>query len=203
MPTERVEISDFLISVLGAFSEKINERFPAKPLGPVGFFERMWSFLQSEVVFNEIKIPAGPLELKAALQQNPTFKEELQKGTRGLIERLVDQAQKFALEAVNHVRAQRADPNRKVILIVDSFERLSGVGTRDQIRDVFSSAATLFNSYPQSLRFSGLSVVYTVPPYLSALAGGIGAYYGGGVIYTLPSVHIYKNPMSAGAGPRA
>lgn len=40
------------------------------------------------------------MELKASLQQNPTFKEELQKKTRGLVEQIVKQARTFAGEAV-------------------------------------------------------------------------------------------------------
>jgi hypothetical protein len=80
--TQRIEISDFLISVLGAFSEKIAERFREDP-GKPSFFERIRSFLNSNVQFDEIKVPAGWIEFKAALQQNPTFKEQLQQRTRG------------------------------------------------------------------------------------------------------------------------
>jgi hypothetical protein len=45
--TQRVEVSDFLISMLGALSEKIAERCGHDP-GRPGFFERIWSLLQSE-----------------------------------------------------------------------------------------------------------------------------------------------------------
>jgi len=75
--TQRIEVSDFLISVLGAFSEKIADRFTADP-GKPSFFERLRSFLNSNVQFTEIKVPTGWIEFKAALQQNPTFKEQLQ-----------------------------------------------------------------------------------------------------------------------------
>ncbi|EXI68492.1 MAG: Beta-hexosaminidase [Candidatus Accumulibacter adjunctus] len=195
--TQRVEISDFLVSVLGALSEKIGQRFGAEP-GREGFFDRVWKFLLSDVVFEEVKLPAGPLELKASLHQNPTFKEELQKRTRGLVEQLVRQARTFVGEAVDQVRSQRQDPARKLVLIVDSVERLRGVGDSADVREVFKSAETLFSSHAEKLRFSGLSVVYTVPPYLLALAGGLGAYYAGGRIYALPSVHIYRCRPAAG-----
>jgi hypothetical protein len=199
--TQRIEISDFLVSVLGALSDKIGQRFGSVP-GATGFFERVWSFLQSDVRFDEVKLPAGPLEFKASLQQNPTFKEELQKKTRGLVEQLVRQARTFAGEAVEQVRHARGDTGRKVVLIVDSVERLRGVGDSADVREVFKSAETLFSSHADKLRFSGLSVVYTVPPYLSALAGGLGAYYAGGRIYTLPSVHIYRCRPEVGECPR-
>jgi hypothetical protein len=189
--TQRIEITDFLISVLGALSEKIGERFQEDP-GKPSFFERVRSFLASNVQFNEIKIPAGWIEFKAALQQNPTFKEQLQEKTRGLVEQLVRQARDFALEAALYVRGQRADPNRKLVLIVDSVERLRGVGDTNDVREVFKSAETVFSSHADKLRFTALNVVYTVPPYLSALAGALGSVYAGGRVYALPSVHIYE-----------
>jgi hypothetical protein len=57
---------------------------------------------------------------------------------------------------------------------------------------VFKSAETLFSSHADKLRFTALTVVYTVPPYLSALAGSLGSIYAGGRIYALPSVHVYE-----------
>ena len=80
--TQRIEVSDFLISELGAFPEKIADRFKEDP-GRPSFFERLRSFLNSNVQFNEIKVPAGWIEFKAALQQNPTFKEQLTTDARG------------------------------------------------------------------------------------------------------------------------
>jgi hypothetical protein len=133
---QRIEVTDFLISVLGAFSEKIAARFGEDP-GKRGYFERVRDFLiNTNVDFTEVKLPAGPVEFKAALQQNPTFKEQLQVKTRGLVEQLVKQARDFATEAVHSVRNQRAHPERKVVLIVDSMERLRGVGDSDDVREV-------------------------------------------------------------------
>jgi hypothetical protein len=199
--TQRIEITDFLISVLGAFSEKVAERFGDDP-GKRGFFERVREFLiNTNVQFTEVKLPAGPVEFKAALQQNPTFKEQLQEKTRGLVEQLVKQARDFALESALYVRGQRADPNRKLVLIVDSVERLRGVGDTQDIREVFKSAETVFSSHADKLRFTALNVVYTVPPYLSALAGALGSVYAGGRIYALPSVHIYECCPQPGEGP--
>jgi hypothetical protein len=140
---------------------------------------------------------------KAALQQNPTFKEQLQVKTRGLVEQLVKQAREFATEAVFYVRRQRAHEDRKVVLIVDSTERRRGVGDSDDVREVFKSAETLFSSHADKLRFTALNVVYTVPPYLSALAGALGSVYAGGRIYALRSVHIYECCPAPGKEPKA
>jgi hypothetical protein len=99
------------------------------------------------------------------------------------------------------VRGQRADPDRKVVLIIDSVERLRGAGDSADIREVFKSVETLFSSHSDKLRFTALNVVYTVPPYLSALAGALGSYYSGGRIYALPSVHIYEKRPEPGEEP--
>jgi hypothetical protein len=198
--TQRIEITDFLISVLGAFSEKVGARFGDDP-GKPSFFERVRSLLNANVEFTEVKLPAGPIEFKAALQQNPTFKEELQRKTRGLVEKLVKDARSFALEAVQHVRNARAHADRKIVLIVDSVERLRGVGNSEDVHEVFKSAETVFSSHYDKLRFTALNIVYTVPPYLSALAGALGAVYAGGRIYALPSVHIYDGCPAPGAAP--
>lgn len=136
----------------------------------------MWSFLKTDVKFDEITIPAGPAELKASLHENPTFKSQLQERTRGVVERLVKQARDFTAEAVKTIRRERATPDKKIVLIVDSVERLRGVGDSQDVREVFKSAETLFASHADKLRFTGVSTVYTVPPYLSALAGSLGTY---------------------------
>lgn len=199
--TQRVEITDFLMAMLGAFSEKINERLYAD-VGVASFFERAWAFLKSEVRIEELALPAGPVELKAALLQTPHFKEDLQRRARSHVQTLVKTASEFVLEAVDVVRKKRIAPDLKVVLIVDSMERLRGVGSSSEIRDVFKSVETLFASHAEQLRFTGLSVVYTIPPYLQALGGGLGARYAGGRIYALPSVHVYECCPDPGQAPR-
>lgn len=202
--TQRVEITDFLMSVLGGLSDKVRDRF-GKDVGMVSFFERAWGFLKSEVKFEPIALPAGPVELKAALKQTPHFKEELQRRARGHVQTLVKEASKFALDVVDLVRKKRNlrdDEELKVVLIVDSMERLRGVGSSTDIREVFKSAETLFGSHADLLRLTGLNVVYTIPPYLQALAGGLGSLYTGGRIYALPSVHVYECCPEPGQWPQ-
>ncbi len=189
--TQHIEITDFLISILGALSEKIADRFADNP-GKPSFFERVRSFLNANVQFTDIKIPAGWIEFKAALQQNPTFKEQLQVKTRGLVEQLVRQARGLRVRGGSICQGPARIAGPQIVLIVDSVERLRGVGDSEDVREVFKSAETVFSSHADKLRFTALNVVYTVPPYLSALAGALGAVYAGGRIYALPSVHIYE-----------
>lgn len=189
--TQRVEITDFLMSMLGALSDKVEERFH-EPVGKAGFFERAWSFLNSEVKLDGVTLPADAASLKAALVQTPHFKQELQKRARSHVQTLVEKAREFVLEVVALARKKRGVPDLKVVLIVDSVERLRGLGNAAEIGDVYKSVETLFGSHSDQLRFMGLSIVYTIPPYLQALTGGLGSLYAGGRIYALPSVHVYE-----------
>lgn len=197
--TMPVEITDFLISVLGGLSEKIEERYHATP-GNRGFFERIWGFLHADVKLDGITLPIDHASLKFSIQQDPDFKKKLQEGTRGHVARLVKEARDFALEAVTWVR-DRTDENKKIVLLVDSVERLRGVGDNEDVAKVFQSAETLFSGHADKLRLPALHVVYTIPPYLSALAGSLASLYSGGRIYTLPSVHIYECCPKDGEAP--
>lgn len=193
-----VEISDFLITVMGALSDKFHERFKEDPTR-VGYFERILDLLKTEVLVSEVKLAAGPADFKLAFKENPNFKRQLQQGTRGIVEKIVQQARDFALYLKERMTLLKSNPDRKIVLIVDSFERIGG--NFENARDVFASVETLFSSQASNLRFSGLNIVYTVPPYLSALSGGLGAYYAGGRIYTLPTAHIYNGRPSTGQAP--
>lgn len=200
--TSTVEITDFLISLLGGFSEKIDERFGSNSRSK-GFFERIGRFLQSEVKVDGIDFKAGgdiSATLKMSLHQDPDFKEKLQKGARGHVARLVQEARSFVADAVAAIRSH-GDKDRKIVLIVDSFERLRGRGDSKSVAEVFKSVETLFSGSADNLRFAPLYLVCTVPPYLSALTGSLAAYYSGGQIYMLPSVHVYEGLPQDGAEP--
>lgn len=199
--TQRVEITDFLMAVLGGLSDKVYERVNAEA-GTAGFFARAWSFLKSEVKIEEISLPAGPAELKAALVQNPHFKGELQRRARGHVQTLVEAAREFVLEVVEVVRKKRLAPDLEVVLLVDSLERLRGVGSPSEIGEVFRTVATLFVSHADALRFTALSVVYTIPPYLQGLAGGLDSLYAGGRMFVLPSAQVYECCPEPGQAPQ-
>lgn len=191
--TVSVEITDFLISFMGGLSEQIESRFGKNP-ARIGFFERIGNFLQAEVKIEDMELESGfgdvSAKLKMSLKENPTFKKKLQEGTRGHVGRLVQEARGFVEDAVTEVRSRTA-PDRKIVLLLDSVERLRGVGDNKDVAAVFKSAETLFSGHADKLRFPPLYLVCTIPPYLSALAASLAALYSGGKIYMLPSVHVY------------
>lgn len=188
--TKEVEISDFLISVAGALSEKLEERYMATP-GNRSYWDRLSAFLHTRVEFNELGGSLGGVELKASLKNDPDFKLRMQQGMRGHVAQLVREAHDFIAEAVGFVRQREGNPDKKVVLLVDSVERIRGVGS-DAMK-VYESVRNLFFGHAEHLRVPLLHIVYTIPPYLSVLAAGAGTLMGGAATRRLVSAHIFKD----------
>jgi energy-coupling factor transporter ATP-binding protein EcfA2 len=195
--TTKVDIPDFLISVIGGFSEKVKAS-PLIDADPAysGYWERIGHFLKSEIKLEGIEatVPTGAgveIGLAAALRTDPSFKEELQKKTRGHVARMVADARAFVRDAVALIRKKTRRPDEQVVLIVDSFERIRGVGQSSE--EVFASVHDLFSGQADNLKFPGLQIVYTIPPYLLAMAASLAAYYDGGAVYALSSVHLFES----------
>lgn len=200
--TKEIEISDFLVSVAGALSEEIGKRYGGRAPGNRSYWERFAAFLQTRVEITELGLDYSGASIKAALKGDPTFKERVQKAARGHIAQLVDEAHKFMMEAVTFVRAEEKFADTKVVLLVDSVERIRGVG--NEAMGVYESVRNLFFGHAEALRIPLLHVVYTIPPYLSVLAAGAGQLMGGATTRRLVSTHIFQDrsrtPDPAGLG---
>ncbi len=200
--TTPIEITDFLISIMGAMSEEFERQFGASP-AEESYWERLLNFLKTEVSIKEIKMEAGvtdaKLGLTASLKDDPSFKRTLQTNLRGHVARLVQQSREFGASVVERIRAATKDQDKKVVLIVDSVEQIRGVGAdADQ---VYRSVENLFSGHAESLQFPLLHIVYTIPPWLTPLAPGLGARLGGGMLCNLPSVHVFKRNVGPEAIP--
>jgi len=190
--TKQVEISDFLIAVAGALSDSIrgDKRFDAN-LAELRYWERLKSFLATRVELQEITTKFGPLDIKAALKADPDFKHRLQEASRGHVAQIVRDAHDFFIGAVGAVRTAMGRDDLKVVLIVDSIERIRGVG--EEAMKVYDSVRDLFFGHGEHLRVPLLNVVYTVPPYLSILASGVGSLMAGASVRRLTSTHVFKD----------
>jgi len=188
--TKEVEISDFLISVSGAMSEQLQTLYQASP-GNRSYWDRLTSFLDTKVEFKELGIKAPGFDIKASLKSDPDFKSRVQQAARGHVAQLVQDAHGFLAEAVNFVRLREADANRKVVLLLDSVERIRGVGS--EAMAVYESVRNLFFGHAQHLKVPLLHIVYTIPPYLSILAAGAGSLMGGAATRRLVSTHIFMD----------
>jgi hypothetical protein len=189
--TTPVEISDFLISIMAALSEAVEQDFD-KSLQKIGYLERLGKVLTSDIIIPEIDISG----IKASLKDDPSFKQQLQQGLKGHVARIVKDAHSFAQEVVELIRKKTQDGNKKVVLLIDSVEQLRGVGA-DGADEVYKSVENLFSGHANSLQIPMLHIVYTIPPYLTPLVPALGRQLGSNLGCTLPCVHVQKRDNQA------
>ena len=101
---------------------------------------------------DEIKFKLPGAEIKAALKSDPDFKRHMQETMRGHIAQLVQETHAFFLQTVNFIRARIGQPDDgKVVLLVDSVERVRGVG--NEAMKVYESVRNLFSATPNTCAF--------------------------------------------------
>ena len=189
---KRVEITDFLLAVAGALSEQVEQTFGSSP-GRLGYWDRFTNFMQTRVEVTELSAKLPGLDIKAALKYDPVFKQRLQAAARPHIPMLVDSLRDFVSDCVQRVRAVREDDSVKVVLLVDSVERIRGV--RGEEMEVYESVRDLFLRYAHYLIIPKLHLVYTVPTYLTMLAPGAAIGIGATHTRRLTSTRVWsKSP---------
>lgn len=190
---QKIEISDFLISLTAAFAEQAGELLGEDQIES-GYWERLGNFLtRTEIGGSEASIGADiPLKinLKAAIRQDPTVKNRIQQQLRGHLVSLKDDLEAYRAEIITRIRNKNG-PDTKIVLLLDSLERLRGTGEADD--DVFSSVKAMFSQYADMLRLSDMQVVYSVAPYLIKLAPHLNAIFGAGALCHLATAHVFKS----------
>ncbi len=197
--TRPIELSDFILSLMAALAWAVenDEDEGLKPLSK-SFLEEMHDFLFSEVKLEDIDLnvkgPGGAAKLGLKLKTDPNFKTIVQEHLKGQLTRLVEDARNFITDLVKKIREQSDDPDKKVVLLVDSLEQIRGSG--DDAEKIYGSVVELFSGQAANLAFPMLHVVYTVPPYLPALAHNLGRSLGGNPITQWPNIHIRNKDNS-------
>lgn len=181
-----VEVTDFFLSLVGAIAEAVGRKYE-RDLLVEGYFTRFKNFLHTRVTVDEIGLEAGFSSVTASLKNDPTFRQAVQERLRGHLTALLREAHDFIAGVVDSIRRWEEDVDRKVVLLVDSLEKIRGVGAGATA--VHDSVRNLFYTHADSLRLP-LHVIYTLPPYLIPLAPGMGAQLGTG-FYTIPSLHVF------------
>src|SRR5262249_48096185 len=149
-----VEIGDFLLVVVSALTNCVHEdpRF-AKDLTVQGALARFVAFLKTEIQLEGIDWTVDAMVQKVGVKfkvkQNAQFKVQLQVKSRGVLDGLVRESQAFVDGLVAYVR-KCTTPDTGVVLMVDSVERLNGVG--EEAKKVFDSVENLFGSHRDKLR---------------------------------------------------
>ena len=187
--TKPLELSDFVLSLMAALTGAVELETDLQPLTH-SYWDRLGKFLVTEVQVDnlglEMKGSGAAAKLGLKLKTEPDFKERIQQHLRGHLARLIEDACEYVNGLVESIRA--GDPEKKVVLLVDSVEQLRGVG--EEAEQVHQSVVELFSGQAANLCLPKLHLVYTVPPYLSALAPNLGRSLGGHPIARWPNVHV-------------
>lgn len=189
--TEPVEIGDFLISLMGALSDEVARKHDQAWLPQQeSYWERISAFLlKTDVTVKELDLKT----IKFGLKEDRTFKQKIQKAAANHVAPLVSDARAFASALVKRLE-QELGADKRLVVIADSVERLRGVNA-ESAKKVFDSVVALFSGNPDRLRYSPLHIVYSVPPYLSALTANLSALYSSRLV-SLASVRVFKTPSA-------
>ncbi|MGD0210502.1 MAG: hypothetical protein ABSC14_05925, partial [Desulfomonilia bacterium] len=121
--TTSIEITDFFISMMGALSIEVKDKYGTDP-SQEGFWKRFVKFLNTEVKIKDLSVEMGiesfKTSLTASLKDDPSFRERVQQQSRGHVARLTQQAHEYATIVVNMIREKENDINKKVVLLLDS-----------------------------------------------------------------------------------
>ncbi len=126
-------------------------------------------------------------EIEFSLQENNNFKRELI--------RFAEQSSQFDQE-VHEFSAELCElileksGRQKILLIVDSLERLSAPRGEEKI--LFDSLKNLFFNQPARLALPGINLIYTVPPYIDPVLPNLRGHYTD--TFYLPHFKVMNKP---------
>jgi len=177
-PSAPIDVSDFVMVLAGALSDELHASGALKDApARESYWTRLKNFMQTRVEFEEVVGKLGPVDIKASLRTDPTFRRMLQERAAGHLAELVKDMRAYVAETLAAIPdAQRGSG---LVLIADSIENISG--TVSNAKEVQESLERLFTSHADNLQLPGAHIVYTVPPWLKIRAPGISGRFSGGL----------------------
>lgn len=191
---EEISVELLLLTMMAALSAEVQRLAGASPLERSFLVRLRDYFTRTQVEVPEFgasfDVGGVSVEAKALFKNNPTLRERVLSAVKASLGDFVSEVRAFAAEAVQHIQAAR--PNVKVVLILDSLEKLR-IGSSDADKR-YEAIQQTFDTYADQLKFETLDVVYSIPPYLTYLVPKLGSYFGVGIC-TLPHVKVYERPQ--------
>lgn len=184
--TEKITVESLLLLVAAGLAAEADKLYKQDFLTATSW-TRFEGWLHTEVEISGIT--AGGLGVKLKEQQSVVTGK-----IRNLSSPLewTKKIQAFAGEMVEFIRTH--SKRERVVIIVDSLERLRGVSGQDQ-DDMFKHVVSTFAGDFGRLQVPSASVVYATPPYL-ALLSDVRNYV---ACYALASVRVYCKPIAKDA----
>lgn len=183
--TEKVTVESILLLVTAGLAAWADEHYKADFL-TASAWTRFSGWLKTDVELTDVSAHGLKLKLK---EQQVSVAEKIRNLSTPL--EWTKKVQTFAGEIIAFIRSRTH--RERVVVIVDSLERLRGVAGADQDA-MFQHVVTSFAGDFDRLRIPGASVVYSVPPYL-ALLSDVRNFV---TCYALASVRVYAKPIANG-----
>lgn len=190
-----VTLSELIMTALAGLSDGVRARF-GKNFLKDSIWDRTKRAMNSNVLLKPTVKAEGAgwgVEIEASLHENPDFKKALIEFSRQSSD-FFTEAHKFSDEVVQLIKAR--ENVDKVVLVVDSLERLSAPTGEEAT--LFDSLKALFFNDPTRLHFPSLSVIYTAPPYLHAVLPSVSAGFTG--TFSLPNFKVFPQPKPGDSG---
>jgi len=192
----KLSMPELLMTVLAGLADAVRQEFGQDCLHD-SIWERTKRLLNAEVRLKpKVSMPLGgageKIDVEATLQENPDFRKKLIEFAK-LSSEFYREAEEFAQILVQVIR-QQTKPDKKIVLLVDSLERVSAPTGEEAV--LFDSLKEVFFNDPKRLQFPNLSVVYSAPPYLHAVLPGVSA--GFSRVVSLPNFKVSQRPTVEG-----
>jgi hypothetical protein len=184
--TEKVTVESVLLLVTAGLAAWADEHHREDFL-KASAWTRFSAWLLTEVQLAEVSAHGLKLTLK---EQQVSVAAKIRNLSTPL--EWTKKVQDFAGDIVEFIRTRTGQ--ERVVVIVDSLERLRGVSGADQDA-MFTHVITTFAGDFDRLRLPGASVVYSVPPYL-ALMSDVRNFV---TCFALASVRVFGKPVANGS----
>ncbi len=168
LPSEPIEISDFLLVLAGSFSESIEKELKID-LAEEGFWARFVHFLtktkvQIDGIEAKANVPATDIGLnfKTSLKEVPRFRQQLREKLSTRLSELRNEVHAFFEFGRQKIKA--AKKKDRVVFLFDQLEQLRDpLGSEGRVTD---SVRTLMANHRADLGIPLFHMVFTVPPWL-------------------------------------
>jgi len=191
--THPIDTLDLLLVVATAFADRLSEQdaLGSTPLGENAPLARFGRWLNSEVEVTGFTLGGVKTEFK---RQQQSIVQRIREFDLARQERVMGECQDYISQMAQAVK-DRWNVS-KVVLMVDSLERLRGIGSG--AKEMFDRIVKVFDGDLAKLRIPSVQMVYAVPPYLPYLTNVKSLVQ----LYMLASVRVCEPPSKVRREPR-
>lgn len=188
--SHELELIDLLLITVLAFADALRD-YTKQDLLTESVGERFRLWLQTDVGFTGFSVGGAKVEFR---EQQKSIIKRVREFDLARNERFVKECRQFISELADFARGRFQC--ERIVLIVDSLERLRGIGKA--ANDMFDRIVRVFDGGADTLLFDRLQIIYAVPPYLPYLSNVKSLVR----VFTLASVRVCGPPDKARRQPR-